>query len=77
MNLMDWTLDVQPHLIGIEVGADMVSRHVTALPCRANFPTFAEEQLEETRAKLLAALMTIEAAQEIYASKPLEADYAA
>lgn len=73
MTLLDYDVNVKPHLEFITSGAEMAARHARALPCRPGFPTVAEGELAAARATLEAALQNIIAAQETYQSKQTEA----
>jgi hypothetical protein len=77
MTLLDWDLNVKPHLNYIEAGADMAARHARALVCRPDFTTHAQDALAEARSVLEGALASITAAQIAYEAKPLESSRAA
>lgn len=72
MTLSDYDAKVKPHLNYIEAGADMAARHARALVCKPDFTTRAQDELAETRMVLENALASVKAAEELYASKPLE-----
>jgi len=76
MNLADWDVKVKPHLNYISAGAEMAARHAKALPCKLAFTTHAQDELEEARKVLEAALANIKAAEMAYEAKPLENEIA-
>jgi hypothetical protein len=69
MDLADWDQKVRPHLQFIEAGAEMAARHARALPCRPEWQTKAQHELETTRKVLESALASIIAAEVIYECK--------
>ena len=72
MTLLDWDLNVKPHLNYIEAGAEMAARHARALLCKPAFKTHAQDGLAEARAVLESALASIAAAEAQYEATPAE-----
>ena len=73
MTLLDWDLNVKPHLNYIEAGAEMAARHARALLCKPAFKTHAQDGLAEARRVLEGALASIAAAEAQYEAKQTEA----
>jgi hypothetical protein len=73
MVLEDWDKNVRPHLNFIAAGAEMASRNARRLMVRPEWRTASQDELDDARKALEAALETIKAAQATYDAKPLEA----
>lgn len=73
MVLEDWDKDIRPHLNFIAAGAEMASRHARRLPTKPEWRTASQDELDDARKALEAALQTIIAAQTAYESKPVTA----
>ena len=72
MLLEDWDKRVRPHLNFIAAGAEMAARHVQHLPIQPEWRTASQDQLDDARKALEAALETVKAAQAEYEAKPME-----
>ena len=70
MILEDWDKNVRPHLNFIADGAEIAARHARYLPVQPQWRTASQDQLEDARSALEAALQRIIAAQAEYESKP-------
>lgn len=77
MTLSEYDLRIKPRLELIAAGAEMAARHARSLPFKPGFTTKAQDELNETREVLEAALRNVIDAQAVYASKPAESDRAA
>jgi hypothetical protein len=77
MALSEYDQKIKPCLDMIGAGANMAVRNAQRLPFKPGFTTHAQDDLEEARAVLEAALKNIIAAQAVYASKPVEQSDAA
>jgi multidrug efflux pump subunit AcrA (membrane-fusion protein) len=73
MVLEDWDKNVRPHLNFIADGAEMAARNARRLMVRPEWRTASQDELDDARKALEAALETIKAAQATYDAKPLEA----
>ena len=73
MILEDWDKNVRPHLNFIADGAEMAARHARHLQVRPEWHTASQDELDDARKALEAALQKIIAAQAAYESKPTEA----
>jgi len=71
--LEDWDKEVKPHLNSIAIGAEMAARHARHLPIRPDWRTHSQDELDDARKALEAALQKIIAAQAAYESRPIEA----
>jgi hypothetical protein len=69
--LEEWDRDVAPHLNHIAMGAEMASRHARHLLRRPEWRTHSQDELDDARKVLEAALKEIVAAQATYDAKPL------
>ncbi len=72
MTLIDYDLQIKPHLNLIEAGAEMAARHARMMIARPDFPSIAQGELAAARKVLEQALGTIIAAEATYEAKPTE-----
>ena len=72
MTITDYDRSIAPHLTAAREYAYRAGREISRLPARPDFFTLAQDELEQARIALEAALETVKAAQSEYAAKPLE-----
>lgn len=72
MNISAYDATIKPHLTAAQEYAYRATREISRLPARPDFFTLAQDELEQARIALEAALETIKHAQSIYEAKPME-----
>jgi multidrug efflux pump subunit AcrA (membrane-fusion protein) len=72
MTLEDWDKRVRPHLNFIADGSEIAARHARYLPTQPEWRTASQDQLDDARKALEAALEAVKAAQAEYEAKPME-----
>lgn len=72
MSISTYDATIAPHLTAAREYAYRASREISRLPARPDFFTLAQDELEQARIALEAALETIKHAQSLYEAKPLE-----
>jgi hypothetical protein len=72
MSIADYDRTIKPHLTAAQEYAYRTTREISRLPARPDFFTLAQDELEQARKALEAALETVKAAQAEYEAKPLE-----
>jgi hypothetical protein len=74
MSITDYDRTIKPHLTAAHEYAYRAGREISRLPARPDFFTLAQDELEQARKAMEAALETIKAAQALYEAKPLETE---
>lgn len=72
MSITDYDRNIAPHLTAAREYAYRASREISRLPARPDFFTLAQDELEQARKSLEAALETIKHAQSLYEVKPID-----
>jgi hypothetical protein len=72
MSITDYDRTIKPHLHAAQEYAYRAAREIGRLPARPAFFTLTQDELEQARKTLEAALETVIAAQSEYEAKPLE-----
>ena len=72
MTITDYDRSIAPHLTAAREYAYRAGREISRLPARPDFFTLAQDELEQARIALEAALETVKAAQAEFEAKPLE-----
>lgn len=72
MNISAYDATIKPHLTAAQEYAYRAGREISRLPARPDFFTLAQDELEQARMALEAALETIKHAQSLYEAKPID-----